>query len=196
MTCLIQSYTALQNIQALTSGDYIYGVKSLPHVKKQSQQIPSYPTTVCLVLGIRCAEGSTRMRPATSNSKTCSRATIPICTELKVLKPRLFNFSLPSEKRWSLTIPKCMAAKIQYDVNGHKDLTTPKPLPNSTAERTTWWRFPCHGCLTITISWCGNLSTSLKMEICHLVKSLSTLQPYQSLRHHKPKNTIFHTPAF
>ena len=69
------------------------------------------PTTGCLILDIRCAERSTHIRPATSNSKTCSRATTPIFTAAQNLKLRYFTLSLPPEKRWSLTIPKCTVAK-------------------------------------------------------------------------------------
>ena len=141
LTCLILSYTALQNIQALTSGDYNSGAEGMPHLKKSLSKFLCTPTTGCRALGIRCAEGSTHMRPTTSNSKTCSRATIPICTAANVFKLRYFNISLPPEKGWSLTIPKCTTAKIQYDVNDNKVLTTSKPLTNSTAERKTWWPF-------------------------------------------------------
>ena len=119
LTCLILPYTALQNKHVLTCGDYISGVEGMPHVQNQSPSkflcgmtgCRSTPTTGCLVLDIRCAERSTHIRPTTSNSKTCSRTTIPICTAAQKLKLRYFTLSLPPEKRWILTTPKCTAAK-------------------------------------------------------------------------------------
>ena len=73
LTCLILTYTALQNKHFLTGGDYISGIEGMSHVQKQSlSKFLSTPTTGCLVLFIRCAESSTHIRPATSNSTTHS----------------------------------------------------------------------------------------------------------------------------
>ena len=120
LTCLILPYTALQSKHVLTylCGDIISGV-AMPHVQKQSISkfhcgmtgCRSTPTTGCLVLDIRCAERSTHIRPATSNSRTCSRATILICTVAQTLLFRNLILSIPPEKRCSPTIPKCTAAK-------------------------------------------------------------------------------------
>ena len=179
LTCLILPYTALQNKHVLTCGDYISGVEGMPHVQKQSlSKFLSALTTGCLVLDIRCAERSTHIRPTTSNSKTCSRATIPICSAAQNLKLRYFTLSVPAEKRWSLTITKCKAEKHTGWRHGHKGLTTLLPLPPiqlSTSIANNKWLHACITSLTPDSLWLGvPPPTTLPSSLLHYRASINS----------------------
>ena len=121
-----------------------------------------------LVLDIPCAERSKHIRPATSNSTTCSRATIPICTVAQTLLFQYLIFPYLPRRGDIWLYQNVRRHYKQHYVTGHKG------LPTFQYQTTRRYSFVQRWLLSDDQSIVKLFPTSLIKAVSNLVESFIT----------------------